>query len=1089
MMEAHKDRKRHKAFTRGQCAINSQRLSSFLQEIRHLSLPQNLKVRISFIQLLFKEGYLDEMRVPAGYSGPQLEIIQRDPKADQKQDSQKFTDAAFGEGVKLKGPIGTFAQEQHNGSFAQEFKKFFEKQYPKVPFKDCSKLFDECVLVKDKSDLESYQIGSNFTLYAYSQLVEDVENDIEKNIGERQDLLAKKVEMIFDKKPKMKAFELSLPAQCRRNYDDSCLEFGHPVIIQSGGNYNLKIDAQTKNERLSQDTIILSVCAKYKDLCCSISRTLLINPVPEQKEAYELMLKIYSKWLEVLKPGSKISQAYSQVIDYVKKDLGKEESLKHLPKVYGYGIGLQKREDALALKVDNEKMIEAGHVFNLRISMANFDSRPNRTCLLIGDTVFITEEGNTVFTQGKRKDYADISYQIEENEEEEELPDDNIGEKSSAQKKQKPSKPAQSHQKESKRAQGNDLLEVITKGESVGVIQPSRLRNVQDFQIEDHVRKEQQEALFIKKQEQLRDRLHSGDLGISSGISQKQKDLSTVESYKSRKEIPKEARQHLIYIDKIKNSVLIPIKDQYGNPSLIPFHVLTIKNASTNTENNMTYLRINFHVPGGGVSKDLRFPAIYQPQTLWVKELTLKSPNSMSMAMALKQIRELLKKVKTDEQAKQRPGDAKEEDEHLANEPLIMSKTKKLILDNINIKPSLTGKKTVGALETHMNGFRFMSTKGQKIEITYKNIKHAVFQACKNDLVVLLHFRLKAPILVGPKKVLDIQFYTEVCALVDDLDQKARRRQNDMDELEQEERERLNKKRLNEKYHQFTKSAEVMIEEYGYNLVFDVPFKKFEFQGCHAKSSVNIMPASRCLLALQEQPFLVLDIDDIEVAHFERIQYGTRNFDLVLIYKEYQTFKRISAIPREHLDTIKSWLNGSDILYSEGPMCLNWTNILQHIREDFEGFVEDGGWSFLRDNHTEEDNTAGRAASGSENSDSDFNEDEDEEGDGSESDFSGSDEDAEGGSDAESSDVKPDSEEEEEGLSWDELDKQAAEYDSKRYQDTKMKNPTQGQGQGQYRAKPTLASSGAKMNGSRQLNTTFGKSKPSLMSSLQVKRR
>ena len=41
-----------------------------------------------------------------------------------------------------------------------------------------------------------------------------------------------------------------------------------------------------------------------------------------------------------------------------------------------------------------------------------------------------------------------------------------------------------------------------------------------------------------------------------------------------------------------------------------------------------------------------------------------------------------------------------------------MTKNKKLVLENINIKPSLTGKKTVGALETHMNGFRFMSTKG-----------------------------------------------------------------------------------------------------------------------------------------------------------------------------------------------------------------------------------------------------------------------------------------------------------------------------------------------------------------------------------------
>lgn len=103
---------------------------------------------------------------------------------------------------------------------------------------------------------------------------------------------------------------------------------------------------------------------------------------------------------------------------------------------------------------------------------------------------------------------------------------------------------------------------------------------------------------------------------------------------------------------------------------------------------------------------------------------------------------------------------------------------------------------------------------------------------------------------------------------------------------------------------------------------------------------------------------MVQDIDDIEIAHFERVQYMTKNFDLVLVYKDYQNFKRICAIPTEFLDKIKSWLNATHILFSEGPMCLNWPNILSTIREDFEGFVDDGGWAFLRDNHSEEEHTA-----------------------------------------------------------------------------------------------------------------------------------
>lgn len=134
----------------------------------------------------------------------------------------------------------------------------------------------------------------------------------------------------------------------------------------------------------------------------------------------------------------------------------------------------------------------------------------------------------------------------------------------------------------------------------------------------------------------------------------------------------------------------------------------------------------------------------------------MKSTNSMQMSLVLKQLRDLLKKTKQEDQIKLKSSDTREEDLHLADEPIILSKNKRLILENVNIKPSLTGKKTVGALETHQNGFRFMSTKGHKIDITYKNIRHAFFQPCENDLIVLLHFRLRAPIQVGAKKVIDI---------------------------------------------------------------------------------------------------------------------------------------------------------------------------------------------------------------------------------------------------------------------------------------------------------------------------------------------
>lgn len=55
-----------------------------------------------------------------------------------------------------------------------------------------------------------------------------------------------------------------------------------------------------------------------------------------------------------------------------------------------------------------------------------------------------------------------------------------------------------------------------------------------------------------------------------------------------------------------------------------------------------------------------------------------------------------------------------------------------------------------------------LPTGGEHLDITYGNIRHAMYQEAENELISLIHFHLKNPIMVGKKKVLDVQFYTEV---------------------------------------------------------------------------------------------------------------------------------------------------------------------------------------------------------------------------------------------------------------------------------------------------------------------------------------
>lgn len=58
-----------------------------------------------------------------------------------------------------------------------------------------------------------------------------------------------------------------------------------------------------------------------------------------------------------------------------------------------------------------------------------------------------------------------------------------------------------------------------------------------------------------------------------------------------------------------------------------------------------------------------------------------------------------------------------------------------------------------------------------------------------------------------------------------------------------------------------------------------------------------------------------MSITDVDHVHFERVSFTNRNFDMVLIFKSgvrergEDEFVMISAIPMEHLERIKSWLD------------------------------------------------------------------------------------------------------------------------------------------------------------------------------------
>merc|ERR1719251_119304 len=494
-------------------------------------------------------------------------------------------------------------------------------------------------------------------------------------------------------------------------------------------------------------------------------------------------------------------------------------------------------------------------------------------------------------------------------------------------------------------------------------------------------------------------------------------------SYKTPGLLPKEpeVKELKIYVDKKYETVILPV---FGVP--VPYHIATIKNISSSVEGDYTYLRINFFHPGASIGKDE--PKFNNPEATFLKEVTYRSTNikepgeisapSSNLNAAFKKIKDIQKKYRM------REAEEREKADLVSQATLIVSQSKgNPKLKDLYIRPNIVQKRLSGILEAHTNGFRYTSIRGDRVDILYNNIKHALFQPCDGEMIILLHFHLKNPIMFGKKKQQDVQFYTEVGEITTDLGK--HQHMHDRDDLAAEQAERELRHKLKQGFKGFCDKVEQMTKS---SVEFEVPFRDLGFSGVPHRETVLLQPTSSCLVNLTQWPPFVITLEDMELCHFERVSFSMKNFDMVFIFKDYgKKISMVTAIPMTMLDHVKEWLNSCDIKYTEGLQSLNWGKIMKTIVEDPEGFFDSGGWNFLD------------PESGDEDEDDDDDSDEDETFAAADDDSGEEEEDEDSDEDFSDSDASEDefSEEldsdESSGKDWSDLEAEAAEDD--RYRD------------------------------------------------------
>uniref|UniRef100_A0A8C8JF92 FACT complex subunit n=1 Tax=Oncorhynchus tshawytscha TaxID=74940 RepID=A0A8C8JF92_ONCTS len=868
--------------------------------------------KIIFLASKKKVEFLKQVAVTKGNENangvPPITLLVREKNESNKANFEKMMEAI--RASKEGKTVGVFSKDKFPGEYMKSWNDMITAEgLEKV---DISAVVAYTMAVKEDGELALMKKAAAVTSEVYSKFFKErVMEIVDADEKVRHSKLAESVEKAIEEKKYL------------GGADPSTVEMCYPPIIQSGGNYSLKFSVVSDKNHMHFGAITCAMGIRYKSYCANLVRTLMVDPPQEMQDNYSFLLQVEEELLKELKHGVKICDAYSAVLNYVKKE--KPDLAAKLTKNLGFAMGIEFREGSLVLNSKNQYKLKKGMVLSISLGFADLVNKEGKKeeqkkyALFIGDSVQINED-----------DPATV------------------------------------------------LTPVKKKLKNVGIFLKVRKMTTNEMTAEEKRRAHQKE-LANQVNEEAKRRLTE-----QKGEQQVQKSRKSNVSYKNGSQMPREKdiRDMKIFIDKKYETVVMPV---FGIAT--PFHIATIKNISSSVEGDWTYLRINFYVPGSSLGRNEGniFP---NPDATFVKEITYRASNlkapgdptvpSTNLQNAFRIIKEVQKRYKT------REAEEKEKEGIVKQDSLVINLNRSNPkLKDLYIRPNIAQKRMQGSLEAHTNGFRFTSVRGDKVDILYNNIKHSLFQPCDGEMIIVLHFHLKNAIMFGKKRHTDVQFYTEVGEITTDLGK--HQHMHDRDDLYAEQMEREMRHKLKSAFKNFIEKVETLTKE---ELEFEVPFRDLGFQGAPYRSTCLLQPTSSSLCNTTEWPPFVVTLDEVELVHFERVQFHLKNFDVVIVYKDYsKKVTMINAVPVNSLDPIKEWLNSCDIKYTEGVQSLNWTKIMKTIVDDPEGFFEQGmfdiclfqGEGAEDDSESGEDETFNPSADESEAEEEDSDEDYDSE--------------------------------------------------------------------------------------------------------------
>ena len=205
-----------------------------------------------------------------------------DGNAENLQEMLNLVKGEGGDSNKVGVLLKEFKNNDENvkeGSNIQGWEKKIKDDIESDNIVDATAGISLVMAVKDKEELDllkkSSVLSNKVLKHGFVPRIEDVIDNSAKITHEK---LSSEIEGIIED-----------PSKIKLNVPTETVESCYFPIVQSGGEYDFKVSAQSNDENVKFDVITVSLGARYQTYCSNIVRTFLVDAPKQVSKTYETL--------------------------------------------------------------------------------------------------------------------------------------------------------------------------------------------------------------------------------------------------------------------------------------------------------------------------------------------------------------------------------------------------------------------------------------------------------------------------------------------------------------------------------------------------------------------------------------------------------------------------------------------------------------------------------------------------------------------------------------------------------------------------------------------------------------------------------